>query len=32
MGEVTMATPALDGNTLIVRTMKHLVGIRKTEL
>jgi outer membrane protein assembly factor BamB len=27
MGEVTMATPAVDGNTLFVRTIKHLVAI-----
>ena len=27
MGEVTMATPALDGNTIIVRTTGHLVAI-----
>ena len=29
MGEVTMATPAAAGNTLIVRTLTQLVGIRE---
>jgi outer membrane protein assembly factor BamB len=28
MGEVTMATPAVAGNTLIVRTQSQVVGIR----
>lgn len=29
MGEVVMATPALDGNSIIVRTASHLVAIGK---
>ena len=29
MGEVTMATPAAAGNTLIVRTLSQLVGLRE---
>jgi outer membrane protein assembly factor BamB len=28
LGEVTMATPAISGNLLIVRTRGHLIGIR----
>jgi hypothetical protein len=28
MGDITMATPAAAGNTLIVRTQTQLVGIR----
>jgi hypothetical protein len=28
MGEVTMATPALSGNMILVRTTGHLVAIR----
>jgi len=28
MGEITMATPAATGNTLVVRTQTQLVGIR----
>ncbi len=28
MGEITMATPAAAGNTLVVRTQTQLVGIR----
>ena len=28
MGEITMATPAVAGNMLIVRTQSQLVGIR----
>lgn len=28
MGEITMATPAATGSTLIVRTQTQLIGIR----